>query len=208
MSTVETGIAAASAGLSAVATFLAWRTAREANGTAASVAQIERDRWHKDLTPRLGFLLPGPGHLQVRFDGPASLGELHLLLEVRDDRPRPREEQLAGLPTPEEEARYIWGPMRFRPRIDHADEEGRTVAPRHPLEVGETTRLAVCQTVRPPSYEHEDGRQRWFDRYQDAPMRLWVTCEAADHKPWRLHVDVYNPSHDLHGWTFTVPNTS
>ncbi|MFE2186050.1 hypothetical protein [Streptomyces sp. NPDC059455] len=85
MSIVDTSIAAVSAALSGAAAYGAWKASREANKaawnaneTAAVVAQIERDRWHKELTPQLRIKLQAEPHevLYVRFDGPATLGEL------------------------------------------------------------------------------------------------------------------------------------
>ncbi|MEU2058583.1 hypothetical protein [Streptomyces bungoensis] len=57
MSIVDTSIAAAAAALSGVAAWGAWKASREANATASSVAQIERDRWHRELTPQLRIKL-------------------------------------------------------------------------------------------------------------------------------------------------------
>ncbi|MGV9277733.1 hypothetical protein [Streptomyces griseosporeus] len=113
MGFADTSIAAVSAALSGVAALASWRASREANRTADSVAQIERDRWHGDLTPQLRVFL-SRDHLHVRFEGPASLGRLRLRFVVRDDRDRSRDVELAGGPTAEIVGcgRMCWAPRR------------------------------------------------------------------------------------------------
>lgn len=124
MSIVDTSIAAASAAFSGVAAWGAWKASLEANETATSVAQIERDRWHKELTPQLRIKLQAEPHevLYVRFDSPATLGELSVQLTVRDDFDRSRLPHLAGTPTLEQREEVIWGPYRFRPGTDSGPE--------------------------------------------------------------------------------------
>ncbi|GAA3079324.1 hypothetical protein [Streptomyces glomeratus] len=60
MSILDTSIALASAAFTGAAAYGAWKASSEANKaawnaneTAAAVAQIERDRWHKELRPQL-----------------------------------------------------------------------------------------------------------------------------------------------------------
>ncbi|MEU8984568.1 hypothetical protein [Streptomyces sp. NPDC048309] len=194
MSNIDTSIAALSAALSGAAAYGAWKASREANKaawnaneTAASVAQIERDRWHRELTPQLRIKLQADPHevLYVRFDGPAALGELAVALKIRDDFDRSRLPHLAGTPTPEEREQVIWGPYRFRPRVDDADELGRSV-PAFPLLPGDRHRLALDPSLRPSWYPGDDREQRWRDEYRTSPIRLWAECTAPGHKPWKL----------------------
>jgi hypothetical protein len=194
MGITDTSIAAASAALSGVAAFAAWRASKEANHTASSVAQIERDRWHNDLTPRLRLWMGSENqqrgsHMYIRFEGPASRGRLQVRFVVRDDRDHSQDVELAGGPTAETRAQVIWGPYRFRPGIDRADQLGRTSGTIL-LEATDHTRLAVDPSVRPDWYEGQDGEVRWRRDYGSLPMRLWVECEAPGHRPWRLPADV------------------
>lgn len=190
MGIADTSIAAASAAFSGFAAIAAWRASKEANDTASSVAQIERDRWHKELTPQLRLKLEvQQGMLYVRFDGPASLGKIDVQLTVRDDFDRSRVPALPGGATPEQIAQTIWGPYRFRPGIDGADQLGRTVTP-PPLEADDRTRLAIDPSLRPSWYEGADGGRRWRDQYRTARFRLWADCEAEGHRPWRLSFEV------------------
>ncbi|MDF6046424.1 hypothetical protein LRD69_30755 [Streptomyces sp. JH14] len=194
MSIVDTSIAAVSAALSGLAAGAAWKASREANKaawkaneTADSVAQIERDRWHKELTPQLRIKLQTEPHevLYVRFDSPSTLGDLAVQLTIRDDFDRSRLPHLAGTPTPEQRAEVVWGPYRFRPHVDEADGLGRAV-PAFPLLPGDRHRLALDLSLKPSWYEGADGEQRWRNDYRTAPIRLWAVCTAPDHKPWIL----------------------
>lgn len=190
MGITDTSIAAASAAFSGFAALAAWRASREANATAASVAQIERDRWHKELTPLLRLKLEADqGMLYVRFDGPASLGKISVQLSLRDDFDRSGVPSLAGGPTPQQIAESIWGPYRFRPGVDGADHRGRGVAA-FPLEADDRTRLAVDPSLKPSWYEGAEGENRWRQQWRNARIRLWADCEAPGHKPWRLSFEV------------------
>jgi hypothetical protein len=189
MGIADTCIAAASAALSGIAAFAAWRASKEAHHTASSVAQIERDRWHNDLTPRLQLWLgPESTHLYIKFEGPASLGRLQVRFVVRDDRDHSQDVELAGGPTAETRAQVIWGPYRFRPGLDRADQLGRTSGTIL-LEATDYSRLAIVPSVKPDWYENQDG-EGWRVAHGWGFMRLWVECEAPGHKPWRLPANV------------------
>ncbi|WP_411147349.1 hypothetical protein [Streptomyces sp. A30] len=186
MGIADTSIAAAAAALSGAAAVAAWRASREANNTASSVAQIERDRWHRELTPQLQLRIDPNNHfLYVRFVRPAALGRLQVQLQVRDDRDRSQDPELAGSVTAQMRAEVIWGPYRFRPGIDGADNLGRTLAPFF-FEPDDLHRVAIDPTLTPTWFEGPTGEQRWREQYRTSPMRLWATCEAPGHKPWRL----------------------
>lgn len=194
MSNVDTSIAAASALLSGAAALAAWRASRQANEaatkaneTAATVARIEQERWHRELTPQLRIKLQAESQevLYVRFDGPAKLGELHVELRIQDDFDGSRPPRLVGTLTSEQVAEVVWGPYHFRPGVDDADAQGRVI-PAFPLLPGGRTRLAVDPSPRPSWHEGTDGEQRWRDRYRTSPVRLWAVCIAPDHAPWEL----------------------
>lgn len=191
MSIVDTSIAAAAAALSGVAAWGAWKASREANATAASVAQIERDRWHRELTPQLRIKLERGTRdtLYVRFDAPAALGELVVQLTIRDDSDRSGLPHLADGSTPEQRAGVIWGPFQFHPRVEDTDELGRTV-PAFSLLPGDRQRLVVVQSPKPSWYQDALGEQRWRDEFRTEPIRLWAHCTAPGHKPWCLSFGV------------------
>jgi hypothetical protein len=196
MSILDTSIATVSAAFTGAAAYGAWKASREANTaaryaneTATVVAQIEQERWHRELTPQLRIKLQTEPQklLYVRFDGPAKLGELHIELRIQDDLLGSRTHHMVGL-TPVQLAEadeVVWGPYRFRPGIDYADALGRAIPP-FPLLPGGRTRLAVDPSPRPSWYDDSDGEQRWRDRYRTSPIRLWATCTDPEHKPWTL----------------------
>ncbi|MGW0033023.1 hypothetical protein ACWDXD_24805 [Streptomyces sp. NPDC003314] len=195
MGIADTSIAAAAAAFSGIAAFASWKASQRAHGTAESVAQIERDRWHKELTPQVAVQLTGEissRFLTVRFNGPVGLARLDAIqLTIRDDRDHSKDPVLGGGSTVEERARIIWGPFRFRRGVDGADSLGRTVEP-FALDVHDEWRLALDTSSVPYWYEGADGERRWRERYptDGAKMRLWIKCEARGHKPWKLSAEV------------------
>ncbi|MGX1885403.1 hypothetical protein [Streptomyces sp. NPDC055287] len=111
--------------------------------------------------------------------------EIETVLKIRDVEERGAS-QLGGGPTAQQVADVIWGPYRFRPGIDGADQRGRAVAPVVLVHRGHT-RFALESTLVPSWYA---SRQAWRDEYDGKKLRLWVQCSAAGHKPWVLSADV------------------
>ncbi|AZP14755.1 hypothetical protein EJC51_47195 [Streptomyces aquilus] len=175
------------------------RTAELAAQTAESVAQIERDRWHRELTPRLRVRvdLSEPNHVLVlRFEGPGELGRLQVRLSIRDDRDHSDDPVLGADPEEQraERAAVIWGPLRFRQGVDRADAGERTAGPFH-LEAHDERKVTVQPSMRPRWYEGASGELRWEADYRyQRPLRLWADCEAEGHKPWRLPFEVSTTS--------------
>ncbi|MFD5559057.1 hypothetical protein [Kitasatospora griseola] len=178
-------------GLSVWATLQAKAAARASERTAAEVARIEQQRWHRELTPELDFrLVPkGSDHwlLTVELTGPAGLDRLdRITLTVRDEAgvdhtPRTRDI------TPEEVEAVIWGPVRFQPRVDHVREPGRE-AVLESVDRGEPAVRAVDATV-PPRWI--DNLQDWQRRNDRLPLRLRAVCEHADHdQPWIIVTEI------------------
>src|SRR6266702_1209892 len=102
--------------LSAVGTLVAagaavgaWKAAQQANQAAAIMAEIERHRWHAELTPQFEVSCRATSSdrtkLQVAFVGPPGLDRLdHVTITIRDDL-RGRKPVIAGSATAEEIAR-------------------------------------------------------------------------------------------------------
>lgn len=182
----------------------AQQTAEAAYRTAESVAQIERDRWHRELTPHVEFRLTRERtypELLIRYSGPSSLGRLDRLeLRIRDDRDRSNDPLLAGSLTAEERAATVWGPLRFRHGANGADRIGRTVDPLT-LPPGEQFRLGL--EVSAPHSHYGGGSEQWASDYRNKDFRLWVTCHVEGHKPWTLTADLRQHSGiaSSNGWT-------
>ncbi|MCD2469534.1 hypothetical protein MBT42_39145 [Streptomyces sp. MBT42] len=195
MGIADTSIAAAAAAFSGIAAFASWKASQRAHGTAESVAQIERDRWHKELTPQVAVVLGGAHSarlLIVRFNGPVGLGRLDAVqLTIRDDRDRSKDPVLGTGPTAEERAQFIFGPFRFRRGADGADSLGRTVDP-FALDVHDEWRLALDLSTVPYWCEGVEGDRSWRGRFpaDRDKLRLWIECEAQGHRPWKLSAEV------------------
>ncbi|MEU6062931.1 hypothetical protein ABZ864_00105 [Streptomyces sp. NPDC047082] len=230
MSIWDTSIAAVSAafsGAAAIAAYYASRdanaTAREANRTAASVAQIERDRWHRELTPQLALRID-QNTLYIRLIGPAALGKLGVVLRIRDDRDRSQIPPLGANYTESARQMVIWGPFRFpsvlvrHPRrrnwllrlVDPPPARWSTMHELHgrvtrirSLFVHDQILVAIEPTVKPTWHVDRSAEERWREQYRDAPMRLQATCSSEGHKQWVLNCDVLRDG----SWAYTEPPT-
>ncbi|MET7902597.1 hypothetical protein ABZS86_14410 [Streptomyces sp. NPDC005355] len=204
------GLSAVSALAGAVTAFIALRISRtaneaahqsnraadRANATADSVAEVERERWHHEMTPRFDVTITRLGSgsdqasLLLTFEGPPALERLDAVeIEIRDDG-YTHGSGLAGGPSQQDIDETIWGPYRFKPGIDGASTNGRKV-PAAAMELGEWRKLALEQSFAPA---WTDGAY-WRNQYAGAPVRLWVRCRREGHQPWVLtyNVDVANP---------------
>ncbi|WP_310719393.1 hypothetical protein [Streptomyces lydicus] len=185
----------AAAALSAIAAAGSWSAARRANSTAEAVARIEHARWQDDLTPLLALSLRHLGggrfNLHVHLNGPDSLGGLDALsIEVVDDDMDHRVLNPGFGLTQEEADAHIWGPFRFMPGVDGADERGRSVPP-VVLMTGRGRPFAMERTA-PGHWMEGPVADGWQQRYVGMPIRLRVTCRRGD-SMWILAREVENP---------------
>ena len=183
------GLLAATAG--AVAAIGSWRAAGRANQAATILATIEKDRRHTELTPSFDITCHrsptgDAAYLHLTLTGPPGLDRLDgAAISVRDDRSN-RSPIVAGGPTAEELAAVIWGPLRFRPHVNDADELGRSI-PSFPLARQESTRFALEPSLVPHWVADQDY---WRRQYADHPLRVNLTCTREGHEPWTILIDV------------------
>lgn len=190
------------AAVSAVAAVAAWRAADGSRKAAAELTEIERDRRHSELTPKvLAKVSPiGGGRFQIRIqlDGPLELQGLdRVVVSVRNDTVdhRPR----YGDGTQEQSNAQIWGPLRFVPRVDGASGDGRQVAP-FPLAVGDDRPFEMELTSAPlGSGPGSDGW--WRAQYQSgsSPLRLAVRCEKQSEEPWIIPIELPLSKYEFEG---------
>ncbi|MER6616390.1 hypothetical protein [Streptomyces xantholiticus] len=194
MGIADTSIAAVAAIFSGGAAVAAWQASKHANRTADSVAQIERDRFHRELTPRLSFRIKSQDNgtfLHVRLNGPTALGRLDAIdISIRDDRDHTSDPVLGDGRDVEERDRTIWGPFRFRPGVDGADNLGRTLGT-FTMEMHDSRPFVLDPSAAPSWFEGAQGAQDWQKQYRDLPLRLWAICTAEGHKLWRLSAEVH-----------------
>ncbi|MER8199032.1 hypothetical protein ABTY00_34420 [Streptomyces microflavus] len=194
-------LGAAATGVGVVTAIMAYWTTRKAAAAAADsadtareVARIERDRWHRELTPELVFSLirVGPNRLRLAttLDGPVGLDHLDTItLTVRDEagwnhaRPHFDEAMRTELPS------VIWGPARFSPGVDGVAAPGRESIIRG-LERGNSV-YRVMENSEPPSWFQNAGD--WVEGYWEAKLRLHAVCEVEGYKPWIIVAEVENP---------------
>lgn len=189
----------ATAVLSAVAATGSWMAARRANATsqeahrtADAVAGIEKERWQADLTPdfELDIVTTGSNapllvlHLAAP-DALEKLDEISLFIES-DFRRVGVDESLQP-----DVDRHVFGPMRFRPRVDKADSSGRAVSLRD-IPVGRGTILALERT-RPGHWMGNRSQESWQAEFAGQPVRLRLTCRRGDYR-WTLRRRVPCPT--------------
>lgn len=173
-------------------------TAGQAAMTAATAAQIERDRLHHEFTPKFEVSLfhdppSSPvAYLYVAWNGPSTLERLsEIRVIVRDDGV-PREPSPTGVPPSAQQiAATVWGPYRLRPGVDGASPDGRTATQRD-VELGGWVVQTMEPTLPPAWVRSED----WFTS-GPSPVRLRIEAVHPDYRPW---IQVYDvalepPSH-------------
>jgi hypothetical protein len=176
--------------VAAIAAVGAWWAARSSSQASAAMTAIERRRWHADLTPQFELVCRvASGEratLRVALVGPAGLDRLdRVTVRIRDDIPG-RAPVTSGGPTAEEIARQVWGPYRFVPGVDGADQAGRSVAP-FGLLLGDWRPLALERTPAPTWSSDTTG---WRRQYNDQPVRLTLACVREGDEPWTVPQEV------------------
>jgi len=183
------------AALSAAAAAGAWRAAHRSADTADTVARIEKDRWHADLTPQFDLDLVETGNgqalLNVHLGGPDALRRLD---EVRitvgnDDKDHTVLHPERNATQADIDA-FVWGPFQFSPHVNGTDEDGRGPEP-FSLDVGTGT-LRAMQRTRPGRWMGGKPQAMWQGEYVGKPIRLILTCRRGDEE-WILARHLENP---------------
>lgn len=176
--------------------------AEQATQAATKLAEIESQRRHSELCPRLRItcqpLNSGSDilRMQVALVGPPGLDRIDMLtVTIRNDNflrgEDPVLEHMGG-PTQEDVKRHIWGPYRFTPRVGPtndapADSTGRTVLYRSGLPFGEDLSFQLEHTF--PGSWMRMGQDDWL-RQQGTVIRLALTAEHTEHGKWYLPCEI------------------
>ena len=182
------------------AAFQARSAAAEANAAARTLAEIERDRRHAELCPRLEVswepLHPGGKEyllLRVALLGPPGLDRLdRLTVRIRDDHPHHGEgTPRMGGPTRDQIKAQIWGPYQFMPGAGpdgaQADITGRVTPYEKVLPVGEELPFDLQRTA-PPSWVNRSS-QNWR-RDRGTVLRITFDAQHTKHGSWTLPVKI------------------
>lgn len=223
LTVIYTGLGDAVALGSAVIAAVAARQSKESSGranqAAGALAEIERDRRHAELMPRLRVrvepLTPGDEEdlrLRVMLTGPPGLDRVDgLTVKIRDDHFRRGEGTLlADGPTREQIKAHVWGPYRFRPGIGpdgaRADDDGRVTAYSSELPIGEELPYLLERT-RPPAWAAHMTQEQWNGQ-RGPVIRIVLEAWHSDHGKWVLPCEIdlgtdHNPRYA--GWLVDVP---
>jgi hypothetical protein len=180
------------------AAFLTWRAAH-------ALTQIERQRWHADLTPEFDASVDGE-RLLLTFTGPAGLHRLdEVTVTICDEGGVDRLGQMpAGSATREDVVAHVWAPRCFdtAAKDQTLSNTGRTARAHLIRELGSWHPLLLMPS-RPPEWSAptpEDlpaAVKRWGEEYADKPLRLLITCRREGDEPWHVARAVDAPSD---GW--------
>lgn len=189
------GTTAVTAIASTFAAIASWKAAQRSNRTAEAVARIERDRWQTEMEPdfEITIVREQGDHatLDVQLTGPHALRQLdEITIEIlaSDDLLRDPLNPV-GRPTTEDVRNHTWGPYRFTPRVDGADEHGKRVEP-FALQVGRGRPFAIERT-RPPLWQEGNDRDlRWREQWDGKPVKLRLTCRREGHDAWVIPYDI------------------
>lgn len=190
------------ASISAVATLLARTAAKHANAAATTLADIESQRRHSELCPRLRVICepwePGTKdilRLRVMQVGPPGLDRIdRLIVTIRNDHFRRSEgyRERVGGPTAEEIKAHIWGPYRFRPSTGpdeaRADGTGRETVYDAELPIGEELPF-VLEPTMPGHWMSGMSQSDWLQQ-RGTVIRLAFTAEHHKHGTWYLPCEI------------------
>jgi hypothetical protein len=185
-------IAALAAVAAAVAAIGSWKAAGRANETAGSMAGIERDRRHDEMTPE--FEITGNardasiGAADMRVTLTSGMDRLDsVTLTVLDDANQ--DHWAHGLPggiSQEEAEAFVWGPWEFNTGASAQVDSNRTTKPRPYDRVsGRNWDLLSLHATRPGTWMSM-SQDDWQRQYVSQPMRLLITCYRDGYEPWSL----------------------
>ncbi|MFF0426921.1 hypothetical protein ACFYUJ_21215 [Streptomyces sp. NPDC004520] len=179
------------AGGALLAALASWAATSRASDTAEALALIERERWHRELTPQVEVEIrrPAAGErawFRLKLVGPVGLDRLDsVVVTVRNDEVD-RTPLTAPPPTAQDVMRQIWGPLQFTPGIDDVAEPGRET-PAFVLERDDVKRFDMRNTRPPFWWTDETATARWRDEYRNQKVRLKIECRVDGHKPWYIY---------------------
>jgi hypothetical protein len=163
---VAAGGSVASAGVSAVAAWLARRSAMDANATATTLAQIEWERRSSEVTPRFEVRLTRYDRytLEIILKGPIAVEQVH-------------DVTLA-----------VAGPLHLVDAVGKPFDHGTAAFGR--FSVGDAVAVFL---MRPSSLARESVdpfSRRAGDSVSEAPVRATLTCRHSVYGPWMMPFEI------------------
>ena len=189
-------IGAVAAVAAAIAAMGSWKAAAKSNETAASMAAIERDRRHEELTPE--FTVTGQARgtsgdsADMRVTLTGGIDRLDAVtVTILDDANQ--DHWAHGLPgglSQEDAEAFVWGPWEFNTGASAQVDSNRTTK-RRPYDrvSGRNWDLLSLHATRPGTWMSM-SQEDWVRQYLNQPLRLLITCHRDGYEPWPLPYEV------------------
>jgi hypothetical protein len=189
-------IGALAAVAAAVAAIGSWKSAGRANETAATMAAIERDRRHDEMTPEFTITAQARGtsgdsaDMRVTLTGGVDRLDA-VTVTILDDANQ--DHWAHGLPggiSQEDAEAFVWGPWEFNTGASAQVDSSRTTKPRPYDRVsGGNWDLLSLHATRPGTWMSM-SQEDWLRQYLNQPVRLLITCRRDGYATWSLPYEV------------------
>jgi hypothetical protein len=188
----------AAAGVAAWAARQSRNSALEANAAAKSLAVIERDRRHDELTPMFDATLKVYDEDRAELKSSLSGGRLERLDDVTITilDASGRDHWMHGLPegvTQQDAEAFIWGPYEFNTSAGDQILTNRQTRPRPYSRVSGRNWDLLPMVPTLPGHWMSSESDSWREEYRREPVRLLLTCRLDGHEPWLVNMDVRQP---------------
>lgn len=180
-------------------------SAEHANAAAETLATIERDRRHAELTPQFQVTVDDGGSgnrdrlvLLMRLTGPPGLDQLGgLTVRIRDDNYRRWVGELPVGATREQVENCIWGPYRLVPGLGsddgRADKTGRFAQYDAALPIGEDVAYPIEVTQVPPwlHKSQQEWREYWKSGHRlGETILMTIEARVTGQSTWNLPYEI------------------
>jgi hypothetical protein len=200
LATVATAaVAAAAARQSRQSTTEANAAATSASEAAETLAAIERDRRHEELTPVFEVLgrreSKDRAELRVELTGGRleSLDEVTVTILDESDREHWGSRLPADVTQDEAEA-FVWGAWEFLTAAATQVVSNRQSRPRpYSRPSGKNWDRLPLTATRPGRWMAAHNKERWQDENRGKPVRLLITCRRDGYDPWLILQEVDVP---------------
>jgi len=194
-------ISSGAAVVAAIAAAASWRAAVNSNKTSSSLAEIERERRHAELTPQFEVRCEKYNdnifYLYLWLRGPADLERIDsLTLTIRDNKRMGQDTSTqatnsSGEPTAEDIDKQIWAPYRFDPQTSGSSVDGRTSS-YSDLKRGDECRFQLTRTIA-PRWNTTAGTDWCAGLGISGQLKISILCKNFESATWTVSWQLERP---------------